>query len=298
MLTRIYGTAFFRQADLDAHLAQLEEARRRDHRRIGRDLDLFHFDPHVAGRAVLAPARHGDLERARATLWRRSERRPRLRRGADADHLRVELWKHSGHWDKYRDNMFFTENGRAHAYGLKPMNCPGHVLVFRPPAAQLPRPADAATRSQGPVHRDEPLGTLHGLCACIHITQDDAHIFCTRSRSRTRSSRASTAPDMIYAHLRPDAAARALAPARRTGSATTRSGTWPRRRSRGARASRHRVRAERGGRRVLRAQDRPAHDRRDRPLVADGHDPARLPDAGAVRPVVRRGRQRRPHARR
>jgi threonyl-tRNA synthetase len=178
MLTRIYGTAFFRQADLDEHLARIEEARRRDHRRIGRDLDLFHFDPHSPGSPLWHP-------RGMA-IWNSLED---LRRSENAQRgylevktpllYDVDLWKTSGHWEKFRDDMFVIPGeGEAHTYSLKPMNCPGHMLLFgsqRRSYRDLPlRYAESST-----LHRNELTGALHGLMRVRHVTQDDAHIFCT-----------------------------------------------------------------------------------------------------------------------
>ena len=213
MLTRIYGTAFFRQADLDAHLAQLEEARRRDHRRIGRELDLFHFDPHSPGSPLWHPRG--------MVIWNALED---LRRSENAHRgyvevktpllYDVELWKTSGHWEKFRDNMFLVPgDGEAHTYGLKPMNCPGHMLLFgsqRRSYRELPmRYAESST-----LHRNELAGALHGLMRVRHVTQDDAHIFCTMEQIEDEIFACLDYVDMLYAHLRRDAEARALAPAR------------------------------------------------------------------------------------
>jgi threonyl-tRNA synthetase len=178
-LTRIYGTAFYTKADLDAHLARLEEARRRDHRRLGLQLDLVHFDEHSPGSPIWHPK--GML------IWNALEdlrRRENARRG----YLEVktpllydtELWVISGHWENYRDNMFLIPQ-EDKTYGLKPMNCPGHMLLFGSQVRsyrELPiRYAEAST-----LHRDEPGGTLHGLLRVRHVTQDDAHLFCTREQ--------------------------------------------------------------------------------------------------------------------
>ncbi|MBW3592189.1 MAG: threonine--tRNA ligase [Actinobacteria bacterium] len=175
-LTRVYGTAFFDQKDLDAHLERLEEAKRRDHRRLGRELDLVHFDERSPGSPLWHPKGmvvFNVLEGLR--------RRENARRG----YLEVktpliydtELWETSGHWEKYRENMFLIEQEEK-TFGLKPMNCPGHMLLFGSRLRsyrELPmRFAEAAA-----LHRDEPTGTLHGLLRVRHVTQDDAPIFCT-----------------------------------------------------------------------------------------------------------------------
>jgi threonyl-tRNA synthetase len=179
-LTRIYGTAFYTQADLDAHLTALEEARRRDHRVLGRQLDLFHFDEHSPGSPFWHPKG--------MVIWNVLEdlrRRENLRRG----YLEVRtpliydktLWVTSGHWEKFRENMFLIPIDDEHTYAIKPMNCPGHILVFGSRMRsyrELPlRLAEAA-----PLHRNELAGTLHGLTRVRHVTQDDSHLFCSRDQ--------------------------------------------------------------------------------------------------------------------
>jgi threonyl-tRNA synthetase len=179
-LTRIYGTAFYRKEDLDAYLERLEQARARDHRRLGTQLDLFHFDEHSPGSAFWHPkgmAIWNELEAVR--------RRENARRG----YVEVKtpliydkaLWETSGHWEKFRENMFLIPLEDGQTYGLKPMNCPGHMLLFGEALRsyrELPlRYAEAA-----PLHRNELAGTLHGLTRVRHVTQDDAHIFCTREQ--------------------------------------------------------------------------------------------------------------------
>jgi threonyl-tRNA synthetase len=177
-LTRIYGTAFYDQADLDAYLEQLEEARRRDHRRLGTQLDLFHLSDHSPGSPFWHPKG--------MVIWNELEdlrRRENQRR----DYLEVktpllydiDTYVTSGHYDNYAENMFFVEQHEDEKrLALKPMNCPGHMLLFGSQLRsyrQLPmRFAESST-----LHRDEPSGTLHGLLRVKHITQDDAHIFCT-----------------------------------------------------------------------------------------------------------------------
>jgi threonyl-tRNA synthetase len=173
-LTRIYGTAFYSQGDLDAYLERLEEARRRDHRRLGIDLDLFHLSDVSPGSPFWHPKG--------MVIWNELEA---LRRRMNSKHGYLEVktpliydksvWETSGHWAKFRENMFLVpEPDRT--YGIKPMNCPGHMLLFNSRLhsyRELPvRYAEAA-----PLHRNELAGTLHGLTRVRHITQDDAHIF-------------------------------------------------------------------------------------------------------------------------
>ena len=178
-LTRIYGTAFYSQADLDAHLERLEQARARDHRRLGVQLDLFHFDEHSPGSPLWHPKG--------MVVWNALEdlrRRENARRG----YLEVKtpliydkaLWITSGHWEKFRENMFLIEE-EGKTWGLKPMNCPGHMLLF---GSQLRSYRDLPIRyaESSTLHRNELAGTLHGLLRVRHVTQDDSHIFGTREQ--------------------------------------------------------------------------------------------------------------------
>jgi threonyl-tRNA synthetase len=174
MLTRIYGTAFHTKDDLEEHLRRLEEARARDHRKLGRELDLFLFSEVSPGSPFWQPAGMA-IWNALTDLWR-TENGARGYREVKTP----ILWKQSGHWDKFRDNMYFTEvEGRL--MGLKPMNCPAHIQLF---ASQRRSYRDLPIRysEAGLVHRHEPSGTLHGLMRVRHITQDDAHIFCTEEQ--------------------------------------------------------------------------------------------------------------------
>jgi threonyl-tRNA synthetase len=179
-LTRIYGTAFYSQEDLDAYLERLEEARRRDHRRLGAELDLFHFDEHSPGSPFWHPKGmviFNALEDVR--------RRENAKRGyAEVKTPLIydkALWVTSGHWEKFRENMFLIPLEHDQVYGIKPMNCPGHMLLFGSALRSykdLPiRYAEAA-----PLHRNELAGALHGLTRVRYVTQDDAHIFCTEDQ--------------------------------------------------------------------------------------------------------------------
>ncbi|HEX5029108.1 MAG TPA: threonine--tRNA ligase [Gaiellaceae bacterium] len=180
-LTRIYGTAFYSQADLDAHLERLEQARARDHRRLGAQLDLFHLDEHSPGSPFWHPKGmviYNQLEAIR--------RRENARRGYDEVKTPLiydkALWVTSGHWDKFRENMFLIPgDSEDQTYGIKPMNCPGHMLLF---GSQLRSYRDLPIRyaEAAPLHRNEPTGTLHGITRVRYVTQDDAHIFCTRDQ--------------------------------------------------------------------------------------------------------------------
>jgi threonyl-tRNA synthetase len=179
MLTRIYGTVFFKQADLDEHLRLLEEARRRDHRRIGRELDLFHTSDTAPGAPFWHP-RGMVIWNELTELWRELNRDRGYREVRTPIIYSVDIWKRSGHWDKYRDNMFFTQKDDR-PLGVKPMNCPGHIEVYQA-AKRSYRDLPMRLAEQGLVHRDEPSGSLLGLLRVIHITQDDAHIFCTEDQ--------------------------------------------------------------------------------------------------------------------
>ncbi len=179
MLTRIYGTAFLSKEELEEHVRRLEEARARDHRKLGRELDLFMFSELSAGVAVLVAERRPRLERADDPLARR-ERAPRIQEVRTPILYDVELWKQSGHWDVYAENMYFTDV-EDKPMGLKPMNCPAHIQIYK---RELRSYRDLPIRyaEQGLVHRHEPSGTLHGLLRVRSITQDDGHIFCTEDQ--------------------------------------------------------------------------------------------------------------------
>jgi threonyl-tRNA synthetase len=178
-LTRVYGTAFYDPKHLQAYLDSLEEAKRRDHRRLGRELDLVHFDEHSPGSPIWHPRGMVIWNALEALRQRENARRGYLEVKTPLLYD-VQLWEISGHWENYRDNMFLIEQ-EDKTFGLKPMNCPGHMLLFGSEIRShrdLPiRYAEAST-----LHRDEPGGTLHGLLRVRHVTQDDAHIFCTREQ--------------------------------------------------------------------------------------------------------------------
>jgi len=179
MLTRIYGTAFFSKEELDLHRERLEQARARDHRKLGRELDLFMFSEQSPGGPFWKPAGMAIWTELTA-LWR-SENRARGYQEVKTPILYdVELWRQSGHWDRYQDHMYFTEV-EARPMGLKPMNCPAHILIYRDERHSY-RDLPIRYAEQGLVHRHEPSGTLMGLLRVRHITQDDAHIFCTEDQ--------------------------------------------------------------------------------------------------------------------
>ncbi len=179
MLTRIYGTAFFSKEDLDAYLEQLEQARARDHRKLGRELGLFMFSDLSPGMPFWQPP-GTHVWNELTDLWRTENVARGYTEVRTPILYDVELWKQSGHWDKYKDHMYFTDvEGRE--MGLKPMNCPAHVQLYKDePRSYRDLPVRYA--EQGLVHRHEPSGTLHGLLRVRSITQDDGHIFCTEDQ--------------------------------------------------------------------------------------------------------------------
>ncbi len=176
MLQRIYGTAWADKKSLQAYLTRVEEAGKRDHRRLGRELNLFHMQEEAPGMVFWHPRGWmvwQQLEQYMRNVYRTSGYREV--RGPQV--LDVSLWKKSGHWDNYRENMFFTESEK-HEFALKPMNCPGHIQIFN---IGLHSYRDLPIRygEFGVCHRNEPSGALHGLMRVRAFTQDDGHIFCT-----------------------------------------------------------------------------------------------------------------------
>jgi len=175
-LQRMYGTAWASQGDLDAYLLRLEEAERRDHRRVGRAMNLFHMQEEGRGMVFWHPKGW--------QLWRTLEAYMR-RRLDDAGYVEVKtpqvldrtFWEKSGHWDKYRENMFVCETVEGETLSLKPMNCPGHVQIFKVGQRSY-RELPIRMAEMGSCHRYEPSGSLHGLLRVRAFTQDDAHIFC------------------------------------------------------------------------------------------------------------------------
>lgn len=179
MLTRIYGTAFASDKELKAYLNQLAEAEKRDHRRIGKQQNLFHFQEEAPGLVFWHPKGWA--------LWQVIEQHMRgIYRSSGYDEIRcpqildVSLWKKSGHWDNYQENMFFTESEKR-TFAVKPMNCPGHVQVFNHGLHSY-RDLPIRYGEFGSCHRNEPSGALHGILRVRGFTQDDGHIFCMESQ--------------------------------------------------------------------------------------------------------------------
>ncbi|MEC8727991.1 MAG: threonine--tRNA ligase [Pseudomonadota bacterium] len=180
MLQRIYGTAFFQEKELAAYLTMLEEAEKRDHRKLGKSLELFHIQEEATGSVFWHPKGW--------TMYREIE--SYMRRRLDAAHYKEvktpqmidrSLWEKSGHWEKFRENMFTAESEGDRILALKPMNCPGHVQIYRQGITSY-RDLPLRMAEFGSCHRNEPSGALHGIMRVRAFTQDDAHIFCTEDQ--------------------------------------------------------------------------------------------------------------------
>ncbi|WP_415011208.1 threonine--tRNA ligase [Amaricoccus sp.] len=214
MLQRIYGVAFRSKADLDAYLHQLEEAAKRDHRKLAREMDLFHLQQEAQGSVFWHPNGF--------RLWRVLE--AYIRRQLDTDGyvevktpqlLDSKLWRQSGHWGKFRENMFVVPDeipettdeeadpilsGKAQLMALKPMNCPGHVQIFKQGTKSY-RDLPLRMAEFGCCHRNEAHGALHGLMRVRQMTQDDAHIFCREDQIKDETSRFLALFSRVYAHM-------------------------------------------------------------------------------------------------
>ncbi len=212
MLQRIYGTAWASEKDLKAHLHRLEEAEKRDHRRLGREMDLFHFQPEAQGSVFWHPKGY--------LIWRELE--AYMRRRLDADGyaevkspqlLDAKLWEQSGHWGKFRENMFVVPDeipsaeedrpiitGETDLMALKPMNCPAHVQIFKQGVKSY-RDLPIRMAEFGCCHRNEPHGALHGLMRVRQMTQDDAHIFCREDQITEETQRFLNLFARIYADM-------------------------------------------------------------------------------------------------
>jgi threonyl-tRNA synthetase len=195
MLQRIYGTAWASKDELQQHLTMLEEAEKRDHRKLGRELDLFHIDEHSPGTVFWHPKGW--------TLWQGVEQYMR-KVYQDNGYLEVKgpqiidkgLWEKTGHWDKYRENMFTTESEKRD-YALKPMNCPGHILIYKQGIKSY-RDLPLRFGEFGQCHRNEPSGGLHGIMRVRAFTQDDGHIFCTEDQIQSEVVAFTTLLQKVY----------------------------------------------------------------------------------------------------
>ncbi len=198
-LQRIYGTAWATEADLEAYLHRVEEAERRDHRKVGRVMDLFHFQEEGKGMVFWHPKGW--------VLWRTLE--AYMRRRLDASgYIEVKtpqvldrtFWEKSGHWDKYRENMFVCETAEGETLALKPMNCPGHIQIFNWGQRSY-RELPIRMAEMGSCHRYEPSGSLHGLMRVRAFTQDDGHIFCREDQIEAETTRFIELCRLVHADL-------------------------------------------------------------------------------------------------
>jgi threonyl-tRNA synthetase len=223
MLSRIYGTAWLNDKDLKAYLYQLEEAEKRDHRKIGKQLDLFHQQEESPGMVFWHPNGWA--------IWQQVEQYMRgVYRASGYQEVRcpmvldVSLWKKSGHWDNYKENMFFTESEK-HTFALRPMNCPGHVQIFNEGLRSY-RDLPLRYGEFGGCHRNEPSGALHGIMRVRAFTQDDGHIFCTPAQIESEVTAFHRQAMQVYADFGFDKieVALALRPEQRIGD----DGVWDR----------------------------------------------------------------------
>ena len=195
MLQRIYGTAWATKDELQQHLTMLDEAEKRDHRKLGRELDLFHIDEHSPGTVFWHPKGW--------VIWQEVEQYMR-RVYRDNGYQEVKgpqildqgLWEKTGHWDKYRENMFVTESEKRD-YALKPMNCPGHIIIFKQGIKSY-RDLPLRLGEFGQCHRNEPSGGLHGIMRVRAFTQDDGHIFCTEDQIQSEVVAFTTLLQKVY----------------------------------------------------------------------------------------------------
>ncbi len=180
MLQRIYGTAWSSDKELKAYLHRLEEAEKRDHRRLGREMDLFHFQEEAPG-SVFWHDKGWRLFQTLISYMRRRQEENDYKEVNSPDMMDKGLWEKSGHWDKFGEHMFTTQTPDERVYCCKPMNCPGHVQIFKNGLKSY-RDLPYRVAEFGKVHRYEPSGALHGMMRVRHFTQDDAHVFCTEEQ--------------------------------------------------------------------------------------------------------------------
>ena len=256
MLTRIYGTAFARKEELDAYLKQLEEAEKRDHRRLGREMNLFHFQEEAPGSVFWHPKGWTLFQQLEGYIRRRQQdfgfievNSPQL--------MDRELWVTTGHIPTYNDMMFLTAKREEdeRVYAIKPMNCPGHVQIFKNGLKSY-RDLPMKIAEFGKVHRFEPSGALHGLMRVRAFTQDDAHIFITEGQIAEEALKVNDQIlDLCRLRLR-RRAHQVLRPARQAHRRRCRVGQGRGRADGGAQGVRPAVDAQQGRRRVLRAEAR------------------------------------------
>ena len=304
MLSRIYATAFAKKEELDAYLKQLEEAERRDHRKLAREMDLFHFQEEGPGSIFWHPKGWTLFQTLIAYMRRRladdyqEVNAPQV--------LDKQLWEISGHWGWYRESMFMAPPGRrggrdartSASMRIKPMNCPGHVQIFKN-GLRTYRELPLRLAEFGAVNRYEPSGALHGLMRVRSFTQDDAHIFCTEEQLAEECHKINELILSVYSHFGFDKIVVKLStrPDKRVGT----DAMWDHAEAVMSRVL-DEIKARHGnvvttalnpGRgRLLRAEVRIRAARRHRPRLAVRHDPGRLQPAGALRRLLHRRQQR------
>jgi threonyl-tRNA synthetase len=195
MLQRIYGTVWASKEELQQYLHRLEEAEKRDHRKLGKALDLFHIDEHSPGTVFWHP-KGWILWQEVEQYMRRVYRENGYKEVKGPQILDKTLWEKTGHWDKYRENMFITESEKRD-YALKPMNCPGHILIYKQGVKSY-RDLPLRYGEFGACHRNEPTGGLHGIMRVRAFTQDDGHIFCTEDQIQTEVTAFTTLLQKVY----------------------------------------------------------------------------------------------------
>jgi threonyl-tRNA synthetase len=195
-LQRIYGTAWSNKKELKSHLNMLEEAEKRDHRRLGKELDLFHFSEEAPG-SVFWHSKGWTLFQQLIDYMRRQQQEEGYEEVNTPDLMDRSLWETSGHWQNYRDHMYTTQTPGDRLLALKPMNCPGSVLMYRHGLKSY-RDLPIRMAEFGKVHRYEPSGSLHGLLRVRHFTQDDAHIYCTLEQMQNECVRVIELVQAIY----------------------------------------------------------------------------------------------------
>jgi threonyl-tRNA synthetase len=255
MLQRIYGTAWTKKEDLDAYIMRIEEAEKRDHRKLGKQLDLFHLQDEAPGMVFWHP-KGWSIWQAVEQYMRRVYQDNGYQEVRGPQILERSLWERSGHWANFKDSMFATESEK-HDFAIKPMNCPGHVLIFN---SNMRSYRDLPLRygEFGACHRNEPSGALHGIMRVRGFTQDDGHIFCTEDQIQGECVAFNRLALNVYKDFgfSEIAIKIALRPEKRLGDDAT-SGTARRTRCAGGVARmRRRVDRAAGRRRVLRPQDR------------------------------------------
>ena len=281
MLQRVYGTAWASEKQLKAYLHMLEEAERRDHRKLGREMDLFHFQDespgavfwHPKGQRLFQGLIHYIRERQSAAGYVEVDTPEIMDRS---------LWEASGHWEAFRANMFTSQTEDGRVFALKPMNCPGHVQIFKNGPVKSHRSLPMRIAEFGKVHRYEPSGALHGLMRVRAFTQDDAHVFCTADQITQEATAMCDLILSIYRDFGFDDVRIKLAdrPETRVGS----DAIWDKAEA----ALRSRVQPQPRRGRVLRAEARVRAARRDRPRLAVRHRAGRLQPAEPPRGLLRR----------